>query len=60
MISDNSFDGTKPPEDIVVNARFTESSNLMLANLYKKNRMEFGSEPYVGQRVSLIQKIKVN
>jgi len=31
---------------------------IKLKHLYKKNRMDFGSEPYVGQRLSLREKIK--
>tara|TARA_B100000902_G_scaffold396908_1_gene459161 strand:+ start:3191 stop:4084 length:894 start_codon:yes stop_codon:yes gene_type:complete len=31
---------------------------IKLKHLYKKNRMEFGSEPYVGQKLNLQQKIK--
>ena len=33
---------------------------IKLKHLYKKNRMDFGAEPYVGQRLSLIKKIKFN
>tara|TARA_Y100001968_G_C19426878_1_gene754877 strand:- start:464 stop:1360 length:897 start_codon:yes stop_codon:yes gene_type:complete len=33
---------------------------IKLKSLYKKNRMEPGSEPYVGQKIHLIQKIKFN
>ena len=31
---------------------------IKLKYLYKKNRMDEGSEPYVGQKLSLIKKIK--
>jgi len=31
---------------------------IKLKSLYKKNRMSFGSEPYVGQKLSLVKKIK--
>jgi len=33
---------------------------IKLKHLYKKNRMDFGSEPYVGQRLSLVKKVKFN
>lgn len=33
---------------------------IKLKHLYKKNRMDFGAEPYVGQRLSLVKKIKFN
>ena len=33
---------------------------IKLKHLYKKNRMDVGSEPYVGQKLSLIKKIKFN
>ena len=33
---------------------------IKLKHLYKKNRMSFGSEPYVGQKLSLIKKNKFN
>ena len=33
---------------------------IKLKHLYKKNRMNFGSEPYVGQKLSLIKKKKFN
>ena len=33
---------------------------IKLKHLYKKNRMDFGEEPYVGQRPSLVKKIKFN
>ena len=35
-ISDRLSVGTNPPEDMVVNARLTASSNLMSTKLYKK------------------------
>ena len=31
---------------------------IKLKHLYKKNRMELGGQPYVGQRLNLIKKIK--
>ncbi|MBF25333.1 MAG: hypothetical protein CMP49_02295 [Flavobacteriales bacterium] len=31
---------------------------IKLKHLYKKNRMEFGSEPYIGQKLNLQQKLK--
>ena len=33
---------------------------IKIKKLYKKNRMDFGSEPYVGQKLSLIKKNKLN
>ena len=33
---------------------------IKLKQLYKKNRMDMGSEPYVGQKINLIKKIKFN
>jgi len=33
---------------------------IKLKHLYKKNRMDIGTEPYVGQRLSLVKKIKFN
>ena len=33
---------------------------IKLKYLYKKNRMEEGSEPYIGQRLQLIKKVKFN
>ena len=36
IISDKRFFERNPPEDIVVKARLSESSNLMFTKLYKK------------------------
>ena len=36
-ILDKLLLGIKPPEDIVVKAKFNESNNLIFAKLYKKN-----------------------
>jgi len=33
---------------------------IKLKHLYKKNRMIFGTEPYIGQKLNLIKKIKFN
>jgi len=33
---------------------------IKLKHLYKKNRMEPGSEPYIGQKIQLVKKIKLN
>lgn len=33
---------------------------IKLKHLYKKNRMTFGSEPYVGQKLHLIKRVKIN
>ena len=33
---------------------------IKLKHLYKKNRMMFGSEPYVGQKLYLTRKMKIN
>ena len=35
-------------------------TEIKLKHLYKKNRMEEGSEPYVGQKINLIKKVKFN
>ena len=37
-----------------------ELYGIKLKYLYKMNRMSIGSEPYVGQKLNLIKKIKFN
>jgi len=53
--------GTKPYH--IVNTGETmyyisQLYGIKLKHLYKKNRMEEGSEPYVGQKINLIKKVK--
>tara|TARA_B100000427_G_scaffold255652_1_gene219320 strand:- start:514 stop:1410 length:897 start_codon:yes stop_codon:yes gene_type:complete len=55
--------GTKPYHIVLANETMYSISQLYgikLKHLYKKNRMEEGSEPYVGQKISLIKKVKFN
>ena len=55
--------GTKQYHIVLANETMYSISQLYgvkLKHLYKKNRMEEGSEPYVGQKISLIKKVKFN
>ncbi len=55
--------GTKPYHIVLANETMYSISQLYgikLKHLYKKNRMEEGSEPYVGQKISLIKKVTFN
>ena len=55
--------GTKPHHIVLANETMYSISQLYgikLKHLYKKNRMAEGSEPYVGQKINLIQKVKFN
>ena len=55
--------GTKPFHTVLANETMYGISQLYgikLKYLYKKNRMEEGSQPYVGQKISLIKKVKFN
>ena len=55
--------GTKPYHIVLANQTMYSISQLYgikLKHLYKKNRMKEGSEPYVGQKIHLIKKVKFN
>ena len=55
--------GTKPYHIVLANQTMYSISQLYgikLKHLYKKNRMKEGSEPYVGQKINLIKKVKFN
>ena len=55
--------GTKPYHTVLTDETMYSISQLYgikLRHLYKKNRMEEGSQPYVGQKISLIKKVKFN
>ena len=55
--------GAKPYHIVLENETMYSISQLYgikLKHLYKKNRMEEGSQPYVGQKISLMKKVKFN